>query len=172
MGLANGLIFLGDPKASHTAVFWMLGGLGLATWDMLAWPLIILVGASIWFLSISNTLNAIMVGDETALTLGISPRKNRIYVFIVSSLITGIMVAFSGIIGFVGLIIPHISRLIIGGNNVKVIPASMLIGAIFLVWADILARTLIQPEDLPIGIITGLVGGGFFLWLLNRSQEH
>ena len=92
--------------------------------------------------------------------------------FIVSSLITGIMVAFSGIIGFVGLIIPHISRLIIGGNNVKVIPASMLIGAIFLVWADILARTLIQPEDLPIGIITGLVGGGFFLWLLNRSQEH
>jgi iron complex transport system permease protein len=172
MGLANGLIFLGDPKASHTAVFWMLGGLGLATWDMLAWPLIILVGASIWFLSISNTLNAIMVGDETALTLGISPRKNRIYVFIVSSLITGIMVAFSGIIGFVGLIIPHISRLIIGGNNVKVIPASMLIGAIFLVWADILARTLIQPEDLPIGIITGLVGGGFFLWLLNRSQKH
>lgn len=172
MGLANALIFLGDHRASHTAVFWMLGGLGLATWDMLAWPLVILVCASVWFFSITNSLNAIMVGDETALTLGISPKRIRLYVFVVSSLITGVMVAFSGIIGFVGLIIPHISRLIIGGNNVKLIPAAMLTGAIFLVWADIIARTIIQPADLPIGIITGLVGGGFFLWLLNRPQQH
>ena len=172
MGMTNGLIFLGDPKASHTAVFWMLGGLGLATWQMLVWPLVILCGASLWFFSIANSLNAIMVGDETALTLGVSPKKIRLYVFVISSLVTGVMVAFSGIIGFVGLIIPHISRLILGGNNVKVLPAAMLMGAIFLVWADIMARTIIQPEDLPIGIITGLVGGGFFLWLLNRPQHH
>ena len=169
MGLANGLVFLGDPKAAHTAVFWMLGGLGLATWDMLIWPLSILGICSIWLLSIGNTLNIIMIGDDTALTSGISPKILRLKAFIVSSLITGIMVAFSGIIGFVGLIIPHVTRLIIGGNNVRVLPASMLIGAIFLVWADILARKLIQPEDLPIGIITGLVGGAFFLWLLNRK---
>ncbi len=168
MGMTNGLIFLGDPKASHTAVFWMLGGLGLATWEMLTWPLAILFCAGIWLFSISHSLNAIMMGDETALTLGISPRKIRLCVFIVSSLITGVMVAFAGIIGFVGLIIPHISRLLIGGNNVTVLPASVLIGAIFLVWADILARTMIQPEDLPIGIITGLVGGVIFLWLLRR----
>lgn len=171
MGMANGLIFLGDPKASHTAVFWMLGGLGLATWEMLFWALIILIIASTLILSICNALNAIMVGDETALTLGISPKKIRLYVFTISSLITGVMVAFSGIIGFVGLIIPHIARLIIGGNNIKVLPISMLFGGIFLVWADVIARTLIQPEDLPIGIITGLIGGGFFLWLLNKLSK-
>ena len=168
MAGANGLIFLGDPRASHTVVFWMLGGLGLAQWDQLIYPLAILVGCGAWLVSQSAALNALTVGDETAATLGIPVMRFRLSIFVVGALITGVMVAFSGIIGFVGLMVPHISRMIIGGNYVNVLPASAIIGAIFLLWADITARTIMAPEDIPIGIVTGLVGGIFFVWLLGR----
>ena len=168
MAGANGLIFLGDPRASHTVVFWMLGGLGLAQWDQLIYPLAILVGCGAWLISQSAALNALTVGDETAATLGIPVMRFRLSIFVVGALITGVMVAFSGIIGFVGLMVPHISRMIIGGNYVNVLPASAIIGAIFLLWADITARTIMAPEDIPIGIVTGLVGGIFFVWILGR----
>lgn len=168
MAGANGLIFLGDPRASHTVVFWMLGGLGLAQWDQLIYPLAILIGCGAWLISQSAALNALTVGDETAATLGIPVMRFRLSIFVVGALITGVMVAFSGIIGFVGLMVPHISRMIIGGNYVNVLPASAIIGAIFLLWADITARTIMAPEDIPIGIVTGLVGGIFFVWLLGR----
>ena len=168
MAGANGLIFLGDPRASHTVVFWMLGGLGLAQWDQLIYPLAILVGCGAWLISQSAALNALTVGDETAATLGIPVMRFRLSIFVVGALITGVMVAFSGIIGFVGRMVPHISRMIIGGNYVNVLPASAIFGAIFLLWADITARTIMAPEDIPIGIVTGLVGGIFFVWLLGR----
>ena len=168
MAGANGLIFLGDPRASHTVVFWMLGGLGLAQWDQLIYPLAILLGCGAWLVSQSAALNALTVGDETAATLGIPVMRFRLSIFVVGALITGVMVAFSGIIGFVGLMVPHISRMIIGGNYVNVLPASAIIGAIFLLWADITARTIMAPEDIPIGIVTGLIGGIFFVWLLGR----
>ena len=92
--------------------------------------------------------------------------------FVLGALITGVMVAFSGIIGFVGLMVPHIARFLVGGNYSRVLPASMVLGAIFLIWADIIARTLLSPEDMPIGIVTGLVGGIFFVLLLrSRSGQ-
>lgn len=163
MSCANILIFLGDPRATHTVVFWMLGGLGLAQWSQLAYPLIILIlcGGYLWLKS--GHLNAMTVGDETASTLGIPAARFRLTVFVVGALITGVMVAFSGIIGFVGLMIPHIVRMLVGGDYARVIPLSALVGAIFLVWSDIVARTLMAPEDIPIGIITGLIGGGLSL---------
>ena len=168
MAAANILIFLGDPRASHTVVFWMLGGLGLAQWNQLAYPLTILLLCGIWLMSRAKLLNAMTVGDETAATLGISVARFRLTVFIVGALITGVMVAFSGIIGFVGLMVPHIARMLVGGDYTRVLLASALIGAIFLLWADIIARTLMAPEDMPIGIVTGLIGGIFFIWLLSR----
>ena len=168
MAAANILIFLGDPRASHTVVFWMLGGLGLAQWNQLAYPLTILLLCSIWLMSQAKLLNAMTVGDETAATLGISVARFRLTVFVVGALITGVMVAFSGIIGFVGLMVPHIARMLVGGDYTRVLLASALIGAIFLLWADIIARTLMAPEDMPIGIVTGLIGGIFFIWLLSR----
>ncbi|MEO9897089.1 MAG: iron ABC transporter permease [Paracoccaceae bacterium] len=168
MAGANGLIFLGDPRASHTVVFWMLGGLGLAQWNQLLYPLVVLLMSGIWLMSQSTQLNAMTVGDETAATLGIPVARFRLAVFVVGALITGVMVAFSGIIGFVGLMVPHIARMLVGGDYARVLPASALIGAIFLLWADIAARTVMAPEDMPIGIVTGLVGGVFFVWLLGR----
>ncbi|NIZ12048.1 iron ABC transporter permease, partial [Phaeobacter sp. HF9A] len=103
MAGANVLIFLGEPQASHTVVFWMLGGLGLAQWDQLIYPLTVLSACGIWLMSRTPQLNAMTVGDETAATLGIAVARFRLMVFVVGALITGVMVAFSGIIGFVGL---------------------------------------------------------------------
>lgn len=170
MAGANVLIFLGDPRAAHTVVFWMLGGLGLAQWAHLVWPAVVLLTTGLWLWMRAPDLNAMTVGDETAATLGTAPARFRLQVFVVGALITGVMVAFSGIIGFVGLMMPHIVRLLMGGNNIRVLPFSALFGAIFLTWADIAARTIMAPEDIPIGVVTGLVGGAFFIWLLTRRR--
>ena len=169
MSCANILIFLGDPKATHTVVFWMLGGLGLAQWNQLIYPLIVLLICGLWLFSQARVLNAMTVGDESASTLGINVTKFRFVIFVVCALITGVIVAFSGIIGFVGLMVPHIVRMIVGGDYFRVLPLSALLGAIFLLWADIAARKIMPPEDMPIGIVTGLVGGIFFVWLLRRK---
>ena len=170
MAAANILIFLGDPKATHTVVFWMLGGLGLAQWSHLLYPLAVLVPCGAWLWLRSGDLNAMTIGDETASTLGLAVGRFRLEVFVLGALITGAMVAFSGIIGFVGLMVPHIVRLFVGGDYRRVIPLSALGGALFLIWADVVARTIMAPEDMPIGIVTGLVGGLFFIWLLGRRQ--
>lgn len=170
MALANGLIFLGDPRATHTVVFWMLGGLGLAQWSHLIWPLMVLAPLGLWLWVRSGDLNAMTVGDETAATLGIAVTRFRLQVFVASAMITGTMVAFSGIIGFVGLMVPHIVRMVVGGDHARVLPASAMLGAVLLLWSDIAARTVMAPEDVPIGIVTGLVGGLFFVWLLRRRQ--
>ena len=168
MSLANVLIFLGDPRATHTIVFWMLGGLGLAQWEQLIYPLVILVpcGGYLWLNA--RNLNAMTIGDETASTLGIPVARFRLIIFMMGALITGVMVAFSGIIGFVGLMVPHIVRLLVGGDYVRVLPAAALFGAIYLLWSDIIARSIMAPDDMPIGIITGLIGGVFFIWLLRQ----
>jgi len=170
MACANILIFLGDPRATHVVVFWMLGGLGLAQWDQLIYPLVILLGCGAWLIAKSSALNAMTVGDETASTLGIPVARFRLSVFVVGAMITGVMVAFSGIIGFVGLMVPHLVRMLVGGDYRRVLPASALLGAIFLLLADVTARTIMAPEDMPIGIVTGLVGGVFFIWFLARRR--
>lgn len=168
MAGANILIFLGDPRATHTVVFWMLGGLGLAQWGHLIWPLAVLVPCGLWLMAQAGRLNALALGDETAASLGIEVGRFRLAVFVMAALVTGVMVAFSGLIGFVGLMMPHLVRLVVGGDNRRVLPASALAGAVFLIWADAGARVVLAPEDLPIGVVTGLCGGLFFLWMMAR----
>jgi iron complex transport system permease protein len=170
MSAANILIFLGDARATHTVVFWMLGGFGLAQWDQLIYPALVLLGCGIYLWVKSDILNAMTVGDETATTLGIPVARFRLTIFVIGALITGVMVAFSGIIGFVGLMIPHIVRLLVGGDYRRLLPICALCGAVFLVWADVIARTIMAPDDMPIGIVTGLIGGVFFVWLLRRRH--
>jgi len=151
-------------------VFWMLGGLGLAQWPHLLWPLAVLVPGGLWLMAQSTALNAMSLGDETAATLGIPVARFRLAVFVVAALITGVMVAFSGLIGFVGLMMPHLVRLVAGGSNAVVLPGSAFAGAVFLIWADAVARVVMAPEDLPIGVVTGLCGGIFFIWLMARRR--
>lgn len=170
MAGANVLIFLGDPKAAHTVVFWMLGSLGLAEWPHLLWPLMVLLPALAWLWLQAPRLNAMALGDETAGTLGLNVARFRLTVFVVAALITGVMVAFSGMIGFVGLMMPHLVRMVCGSDNARVLPASAFAGAVALICADALARVVLAPEDLSIGIITGLVGGLFFIWMVARTR--
>lgn len=164
-------IFLGDPRAAHTVIFWMLGGLGLSQWAQLPYPLLALAACGAYLLLNARNLNAMTLGDESATTLGIPAARFRISVFIACALLTGAAVAFSGIISFVGLMIPHLVRMVVGGDYRRVLPLSALVGAIFLVLADIAARIIIPPQDIPIGVITGLTGGLFFLLLLRRNAR-
>jgi len=166
--LGNLTIFLGDPRAAHTVVFWMLGGLGLAQWSHLLYPALALALSLIWLLLRAREINALAMGDETAATLGVPVSRFRAQLFVVTALLTGVMVAFSGAIGFVGLLIPHVVRLVGGSDNVRVIPLSAFLGAIVLILADIAARVVMAPEDMPIGVVTGLVGGVAFIVLLPR----
>ncbi|MBR0556544.1 iron ABC transporter permease [Ciceribacter sp. L1K23] len=163
-------ILLGDPRATHTVVFWMLGGLGLAQWDYLPYPLAVLLGCGTYLIAKARSFNAMTLGDETATTLGIPAERFRLTVFVVCALLTGAAVAFSGVISFIGLMIPHLVRFVVGGDYRRVLPLSALGGAIFLVAADIVARTLIPPQDMPLGIITGLVGGIFFIWMMRGDR--
>lgn len=171
MSGANVLIFLGDPRATQTVVFWMLGSLGLAQWAQLAYPGVVLVVCGTYLWANARSLNAMTIGDETATTLGIPVARFRLSIFVVGALLTGVMVAFSGVIGFVGLMVPHIVRLVVGGDYTRLLPVAALFGAVFLLWADIIARTIMAPDDMPIGIVTGLIGGLFFIWLLRRRSR-
>lgn len=168
MALANLLIFLGDHRASHTVVFWMLGGLGLAQWPHLIYPATALAVALAWFMVNARQINALMAGEETAATLGVDVVRFRRALFIMSALLTSVLVAFSGMIGFVGLMIPHLVRLAVGGDSRRLLPLTALAGAVFLLWIDVFARSIMAPEDLPIGIVTGVVGGAFFIWMMHR----
>lgn len=167
--LANLLVFLGDPRAAQSVTFWMLGGLGLAEWPHLLYPAITLMIALAFLQPNARALNAIAMGDETAATLGVSVQPFRMALFIVSALLTGVMVAFSGAIGFVGLMAPHFVRALAGPDNARVLPLSAYSGGVALIWADLAARTIMAPEDMPIGVVTGLVGGLAFLWIMRRS---
>lgn len=115
-------------------------------------------------------LNALLLGEETAATLGVNLDRFRIFIILFVSLLTGVVVAVSGSIGFVGLIVPHIVRMLVGSNYKLVLPISALIGAIFLVWADMAARMVLAPEEMPIGIITAICGSPFFIWMLRRKR--
>lgn len=168
---ANAVIMFADPRAVASVVFWMLGGFGLADWSNLTFPLVALVLSASVFITHARALNALAMGDETATTLGISVTRVRLVLMVVSAFLTGVLVAFSGMIGFVGLMMPHIARLFVGADNRFVLPASAVLGAIFLVLADIFARTLFAPNDIPIGIVTGFIGGLFFLGMLIRSRS-
>jgi len=175
-GIAVGLFFSAitslimyiSAQSVHHLVFWMMGGFGNANWDnvIAATPFIGFGIPAIYYFS--RELNVMQLGEESATHLGVEIEKVKKILLILSSLITASAVAVSGVIGFVGLIIPHITRIIVGPDHRIVIPVSSLIGGIFLIWCDSLARTVIAPVELPVGIITSCFGAPFFIYLLKR----
>jgi iron complex transport system permease protein len=151
-------------------MFWMMGSLAGAKWEYLGIPGVVVVSGLALLLFQSRFLNAMMMGEETAATLGVNTDALRKGLFVLLSLLTGAIVAVSGSIGFIGLIIPHIARFLVGSDHRRVLPVSALVGAITLIWSDVFARLALAPEELPIGVVTALGGGPFFLWLLRRSN--
>lgn len=156
----------------HQLLFWLLGSLALASTDKVLILLApVLVGAFVVILY-GRDLDALLMGEETAHNLGASPEVLKKVILAVAAMMTAAAVAFSGVIGFVGLIVPHITRLVVGSNHRLLVPAATLSGAIFLIWADTLARSIVAPTELPVGIITALCGGPFFLYLLRRNSSE
>ncbi|WP_205624942.1 FecCD family ABC transporter permease [Geminicoccus roseus] len=170
MALTNFLIFSGDQRAAHSVVFWTMGGLGLAQWSLLPLPLVVVIlGLCMAQLS-ARRLDALSLGDQAAASLGIDVARLRVGLFALCALLTGTLVALVGSIGFVGLMIPHAVRALVGGRHAVVLPLAALMGALLVTGVDILARTLLAPQELPIGIITGAVGGLFFVWLMRLRR--
>lgn len=168
MAASNLLLYLGNPHAASSVLFWMLGGLGLARWELLWLPALCLALALAVLLGLGRALNALMAGEQSAVSLGLEPRRVRLVVFVVASLLTGVLVSLSGAIGFVGLMLPHVARFLVGAEHRRLLPVAALLGALFLVWVDVAARTWLAPQDLPIGIVTAAIGGVFFVVLLRR----
>lgn len=154
----------------HQLITWLLGSLAIAKWSYV-WILLVPVSLGSFLISLyGRELNALLLGEETAHNLGADPEFLKKMMLATAALVTAGAVAFSGIIGFVGLIVPHMMRILVGADHRVLVPAATLFGAIFLIWADALSRTLIPAQELPVGIITALCGGPFFLYLLRRSR--
>ncbi|WP_151735511.1 FecCD family ABC transporter permease ['Paenibacillus yunnanensis' Narsing Rao et al. 2020] len=161
--------FANNAEGIKTVTFWTMGSLAAASWDKLPLISIVIVLSVAFFLLQSRVLNTMLLGDEAAVTLGINLSAYRRAYLIVSALITGVMVASCGMIGFVGLIIPHMVRGLVGSDHRRLLPTSVLCGAIFLIWTDVIARTIVPNVELPIGIITALIGAPLFMYMLVKK---
>jgi iron complex transport system permease protein len=159
----------GDQLAS--IVFWMMGGLWGADWTKVLVIIPFIVAGSVMVFIISRDLNTMMIGEEHAVNLGVDTQKVTIVVLVASSLMTAAAVSVSGIIGFVGLIVPHIMRIFVGPDHRILLPTTLMVGAIFMIYMDTLARTIMAPEELPVGIITAIMGAPFFIYLLRRRRR-
>ncbi len=170
---ATRVITLSAPNALglHNATFWMSGSLAGAKWGYLTLPLVVLLVCMAVLMVNYRGLNLLLLGEESAGTLGINVRRLQKLLVLVASLMSGVTVAVSGTIGFVGLMVPHFTRLLVGGDHRKVLPVSALLGGILVVWVDVAARLLIAPEELPVGILTAIIGGPVFIFLLKQKSR-
>lgn len=163
------LTFVADIYQLKLFVFWTLGSLNTNSWDMVGWLALAVALGVVYLWRKSSVLDLLLLGDAEAYQAGVSVVSERIQLILVSALLAGVTVAACGTIGFIGLVAPHIVRLLLGPSHRILLPASALLGGTLLATADIVARSLAQPAELPIGILTALVGGPFFLWLLRQK---
>jgi len=159
-----------SEKGLHSMVFWLMGDLSTANWNKIAIVTFPVIVGCLAFFFFSLDLNALSLGEEEALHLGVNIKKLRLRIFIIGSIIIASVVSFTGLIGFVGLVVPHIARLLVGPDHRVMLPTSALLGAIFLPLCDTLARTIVAPSEIPIGAITALIGAPVFIHLLRRKS--
>jgi iron complex transport system permease protein len=155
---------------TQSVIFWLMGDLGMAEGKDILLATIFLVAGFTAMLIHARELNVMLTGEDTAIQLGVSVNRTRMILLLSASLVTGVAVSMSGIIGFVGLMVPHIVRMLFGSDNRLLFPASALFGAAFLIVADAIARTVLAPSELPVGVITALCGAPYFAYLMKRSN--
>lgn len=160
-----------SPEAARSVLFWLLGSLRSAAWPAVATSAVAVVACTGALFCMATRLDAMAVGDDTARALGLSPGLWRVASLVVVSLCIGAVVAVAGAIGFVGLIVPHVARVVAGGAHRRLIPVSALLGAIFLVIVDVVARIAFSTRELPLGIVTAVVGAPFLLALIRRIRN-
>ncbi|MEU5975121.1 iron ABC transporter permease [Streptomyces sp. NPDC047315] len=166
------LVASSRPEHFREALFWSLGGLGSARWDSLWLPALVIALALPLLLALARPLDLLLVGEEGATVLGLDVARFRAAVFVLVSLVTAVMVAASGAVGFIGLMVPHAARLLVGAAHRALLPVAALCGAVALVVADLGARTLVAPQDVPVGVLTALIGGPLFLWLMRSRYRE
>ncbi|MFY1679261.1 MULTISPECIES: FecCD family ABC transporter permease [unclassified Streptomyces] len=178
-GVAVGYVFLSatsyvqllaTPTELRTIMFWMLGSVAGADWARIPTVAAVVLLTTTLLALFGRRLNVLLAGDESATALGVDVNRLRAALLVLSALLTGACVAVAGGIGFVGLMIPHLVRLTMGADHRRLLPLTALLGALYLVLVDLLSRTLNRPNELPLGVLTALLGAPFFLWLLRRNK--
>ena len=165
------LTYISSESELRSLTFWTMGSFGGVTWDLILPAALTIFFAFLWTFRISRKLDLLQLGESEAYSLGVNIKRLRFDIIISSAIIVGISVSLSGMIGFVGLIVPHLARLFGGVNHNYLLPASILTGAIIMIFADLLSRILIQPAELPVGLITSAIGSPFFLWLIFNMRK-
>lgn len=160
----------GDSDGMMSIKFWTMGSLTRAGWKNIGPIALIVLAAAVFFRTQAQTLDGLMLGEEAASTIGINTFRCRLVYLLVLSVLTGALVSVCGTIGFVGLIIPHVSRAIAGTAHRKLLPIAALSGGLFMLWVDAIARSLIPNTELPVGIFTALVGAPFFVYVMVRKK--
>ncbi|MFF5253091.1 FecCD family ABC transporter permease [Streptomyces leeuwenhoekii] len=158
----------GDEQQTHSVLFWLMGSLSGAGWPLLAVPALAVAAGLLLLLARARPLNALLMGDETAAGLGVDVARLRRELFVVTSVLTGVLVAVSGAIAFVGLMVPHVCRLLVGEDHRRLLPMSALCGALLMVLVDIVCRVALDSRELPLGVVTSLIGAPALLFLLDR----
>ncbi|ACU37786.1 iron ABC transporter permease [Actinosynnema pretiosum subsp. pretiosum] len=166
-----GLLLLhASPYDVQGVLVWLFGSLGSTEWGDVGVPAACVVAGVLYLLTQARSLNSLLAGEETAVSLGLDVARFRVRMLVVTSLVVGVVVAVSGAVAFVGLIVPHLCRMVVGSEHRALLPVAALTGAVFLVLMDLAARTVLAPSDLPLSIVTSVFGVPFFIWLLRQRE--
>ena len=169
--IASFMVFLSDDsRAANSVMFWLLGSIAGARWEKVIIPAVVVGIVAIVMICFSSWLDALAAGPATATALGVPVGLMRSGLFICVGLAVGTLVAVSGGIGFVGLIIPHVTRMVVGSLHVRVIPVCAALGALFMIWVDVLSRIIARPQEIPLGVVTGVIGAPLFIILMGRRS--
>lgn len=166
------LKYVSDVEALREIVIWLMGGLWGANWTVLGLLFPVVLAGLAWLMAKSTDLNAMAAGEDVATSLGVNVRRLRLGSLVLATFVSAATIAFTGVIGFIGLMAPHISRMIVGGDNRFLFPCSCLLGAVILVLSDTVGRTIMAPTEIPVGIVTSFVGVPFFLFILIRQRRQ
>ena len=166
------LTYLADDTSLRSLTYWQMGSIGGSTWDLVLICAVLLVPVTLLLCRYGQVINALLLGESEARHLGINVQQVKLKLIILSAIAVGVSVSVSGVIGFVGLVVPHLIRLMVGPDHRVLLPASALLGGMLLVLADMLARTIVAPAELPIGIVTALMGAPFFMSMLWQQRQR
>ena len=165
------LTYISTDSELRGLTFWTMGSFGGASWYLILPAIIVITLSMLWMIPSSRKLDLLQLGEPEAYRLGVDVKRLKYKVIISSAITVGVSVSLSGMIGFVGLVVPHLVRLLGGVNHSYLLPGSALLGAGLMMSADLISRTLIQPAELPVGLITSAIGAPFFLWLIFRIRK-
>lgn len=164
------VFFSADPRATQSVLFWLLGSLSGSVWDQVLPSVLVVALTLAVLLALHGWLDALAAGADVAAALGVPVRALRLGLFVLTSVLVGVLVAVSGGIGFVGLVVPHLARMLVGALHRNVLPVAAVGGALLMLWVDVTARVVVRPQEIPLSVVTGLVGAPVFLVLLGRRH--